>query len=187
MLPGRELTNAMRWHILWSNATYPGLMLLAAWGGYLAARMFDVDLLHLVRGRQQMVGRERDAFYWYMAVVCTPILVGMAAFYLNRAMRLALFGVEVQAIVKKIRSVGFGYSRVDCQYEYEGKTYRKALSTSTDEAQQYADGSLPLILVCDPTKPKRAMERADVFPPDMVMEIDEIDADGSTASAQDLT
>ena len=158
--PPRELSSAARWHIVWTNAVGPVLSVAAFWGLYFVERLFGINVLNYLRPvRAAMRDEKPEGFLLWAAVVVSIASAGYAAFYIRRALYLARHGVEVAAEVTSTGKVSVkGMVRVNYVYTVNGLRYTKAMSTTEDVADEYEDGTRPLILICDPRRPRRSME-----------------------------
>jgi hypothetical protein len=158
----RPLSPAQRRHILWENALLPGLLIALMWGLYLLSAIFDVDLLRYLQRR-----RQPGTPFMYLVLAC-GVTVGSllwAAYYVHRAWLLATRGVEVVATIKRVgRLKAGGMVRVDYEFWLNGLLIRQAMSCHEEAAEEYRRGTKPLVLVCDPRRPQRSLERSLVWP-----------------------
>jgi hypothetical protein len=152
---GRSLSPRSRRYIFWSHFLLAIVFIVLAW---------LIVLGYAVFGRQDNREAVMPWLLW-SAVALTVIWPPFAVLQYRDAMRLAMHGLEVEAVIVNRRGPVQGHVRVDWQYEYKGRTYRKARSYTELALKGWAAQPTVPVLV-DPRKPHVAMLREDVLFPD---------------------
>jgi hypothetical protein len=163
--PTRELSAETWRHIVWVNSLWPALCIVIFWAIYAIAAVFEVDVVDFLKRRRREDDPDRVTMYFWTAIAVTAVGAACAAFMIRRAVTLARRGVEVMAHITKVGTLSMqGYVRVNYEYWINGQRFCKVMSTPTFVAKEYRDGTKQLILIVDPEKPGRSMQKADVWP-----------------------
>ena len=160
----RELTEQVRRHIYRTNGTLPLLFATgAAWLVSGLYALFGVDLFKLL-GHHGDNDATPSWLYLTLAIV-VPLGTGIWAWFkIRNAIYLAQYGVEVPA---RVTSVGFGI-RGMCHVYYEYNVGPRVIdgkmSMGKEIANKYQSGEWPFVLMVDPDRPEKFMEKNDVLP-----------------------
>jgi hypothetical protein len=148
---------------LWRTVGTPLMAILVPWAMYLLCAAFGIDLIYLARRRASMEPTSPE-YYLYGAIAATVLAIPFVIWQWRLAAHLAECGVEVVATILDVSAYGmYGVRKMNYEYTFEGETFRKAMTCESSAAVEYLEGRRKLVLLCDPAKPKRCMELADVF------------------------
>lgn len=161
----REITAAVWRHVLLENAVLPLLLVALGWGFYISAAIFHFDIISFIKRRDPKPLHEMIPITFSVAIVFTIVGSAFGIFNTWRALRLAQYGAEVVARVTNLGSIGYyGQIRVYYEFSFDGQVVGKVMSCLREEAQEYRDGVKPLVVMCDPWRPRRSMLRTEVLP-----------------------
>jgi hypothetical protein len=157
--PIREVPLRLKRRILLVHASGPAFVMLLLWTFYLADALFQVDLMAILKHREQEPGNATTLFVF--AVIATVVAIPIAWLQIRKAMSLAQNGVEVIGRVTKMGRFSLsGFVKTVCEYSYEGVDFTHAWSHARFAEPLSVDDLVALIV--DPTNPKRCMLKDEV-------------------------
>ncbi len=162
----RDLPSGLLKHIVLKNTVLPIVCALFTWILYLSYAVFKFDVLTYLKHGDQRPDPDINPGLVYLgiAIVVTVFVVPLCIARVRHALRLARHGVEVAAVITSVGKISAkGWVRVNYRYTFEGQTFDKAMSCIRDEANEYRTGKRQLVLLIDPAKPSRCMDRTDVL------------------------
>lgn len=148
----KPLSKRDRRYIFWSHFGWMIILLALGW---------LVVLGYVLVGRQD----NRDAVLpWLLGLAggATAFLLPLCAWRMRRAINLARHGVEITGSVITIRGQVAGRVRIDWQYEFGERAYKKARSYTPDTLSSAQAGDEVPVLV-DPRKPHIAILREEAL------------------------